>query len=61
MVVELKETGYGDVDSEEETVAEIGEATVAVVESEVVRDADKGKDRDKSTERLALGRERGID
>lgn len=61
MVVELKETGDGDVDSEAETVAEIGEATVAVVESEVVRDADKGKDRDKSTERLALGRERGID
>ena len=61
MVVELKETGDGDVDSEAETVAEIGEATVAVVASEVVRDADKGKDRDKSTERLALGRERGID
>lgn len=61
MVVELKETGDGDVDSEAETVAEIGEATVAVVESEVVRDADKSKDRDKSTERLALGRERGID
>lgn len=60
-MVELKETGDGDVDSEAETVAEIGEATVAVVESEVVRDADKGKDRDKSTERLALGRERGID